>query len=994
MKNRMKAKTLSLFRAIVKILAPPPKLTVSQWADQYRRLSTEASAEPGQWRTDRAPYQREIMDALNDPDVELVVIMSSSQVGKALDIDTPIPTPDGWTTMRNIQAGDVVFDEEGRPCRVTFATEVQHDRECYVVAFSDGAALVTDAEHQWLVQEDKRYGPVSYVTTTKAMLRDYKNGARNRYAVPVPSPLQIEAKALPIDPYVLGVWLGDGHSYSGQFTLHADDIEIVRRIEELGYEVVVRQDKEGTQVLNVQIMPRKASDICIRGHNQNIVGRTSFGRCAECHRQQAMKTKWKNPSYLDPIVNPQVTFHTLLTQLGVLRNKHIPQTYLRASVEQRYALLQGLMDTDGHITKHGRCEITLTSKQLIEGVSELLSSLGIKHTLTEKTALCTNSKTRASSEAWRLSFLAYNTCPVFSLARKTARLKSVAGGRPTETQRRRITGISPVASRPVKCIAVDSPSHLYLAGRAMIPTHNTEIINNVIGYFADYDPAPILLVMPTKELAESYSKDRLAPMLRDTPALKGKVRDVKSRDSNNTLLHKKFPGGHITMVGANAPSGLASRPIRILLADEVDRFPASAGVEGDPLDLAAKRTTTFWNRKKLYTSTPTVKGVSRIEAEYEDSTMEQWCLPCPACGELQPLTWGQIRFEDITMECRKCKERFGEFEWKAQQGDWVSQKEHSNKRGFHLNELASPWKRWEDIIEDFREAKSKGPENLKVWVNTSLGESWEEKGELTDHEVYLKRRERYHTDLTDGVLVLTAGVDVQDDRLEVEVVGWGVGKESWGIEYKAIMGDPGQAPVWDQLDQYLSREYSFADGRRLLISCACVDSGGHFTSEVYKYCKAREHRRIFAIKGHGGYGLPFVGKATRNNRIGAALFSLGVDTGKELVISRLKVAFEGPGYCHYPEEGSRGYDEAYFKGLTAEKQQVRYHKGRKRIEWVKVASGARNEPLDIRNYATAALEILNPPLEQLAEQQKDGNIYVQKPYQRPKQRRVISKGIQ
>ncbi|RII32886.1 phage terminase large subunit family protein [Clostridium chromiireducens] len=517
----------------------------------------------------------------------------------------------------------------------------------------------------------------------------------------------------------------------------------------------------------------------------------------------------------------------------------------------------------------------------------------------------------------------------------------------------------------------------------------SEIILNIIGYFMDYDPSPMLLLQPTLEMAEAFSKDRLAPMLRDTPVLKDKIGDAKARNSGNTLLHKTFPGGHITMAGANSPSSLASRPIRVVLADEVDRYPLSAGTEGDPVNLAAKRTTTFWNRKKVYVSTPTIKGASRIETEYEDSTMEQWCLPCPYCGKHQPLTWGQLRFEDATMECLFCRERGTEAEWKSGKGEWRARRKHRNKRGFHLNELASPWKRWTDIIEDFREAK-KNTETLKVWVNTSLGESWEEQGEKADEETLMKRRERYNCQVPDKVLVLTAGVDTQDDRLEVEIVGWGMGKESWGVEYKAFYGDPSQSAIWSQLDSYLSRTWTYASGQGIVISCTCIDSGGHYTSEVYKFCKAREHRRIFAVKGQGGDGIPFVGRASRTNREKAALFNLGVDQGKETLLSRLKLEFEGEGYCHFPMEGDRGYDEAYFKGLTSEKRIIKYYKGKPKVEWLK-KSGTRNEPLDIRNYATAALEILNPSFESLQNSKQNSNMYTQKPAQ--KRYGVVKKGI-
>lgn len=517
----------------------------------------------------------------------------------------------------------------------------------------------------------------------------------------------------------------------------------------------------------------------------------------------------------------------------------------------------------------------------------------------------------------------------------------------------------------------------------------TELLLNIIGYFIDYDPSPILLLQPTLEMAETFSKDRLAPMIRDTTVLTSKVGDAKAKNSGNTLLHKAFPGGHITMAGANSPSSLASRPIRILLADEVDRYPISAGTEGDPLNLAAKRTTTFWNKKKIYVSTPTIKGASRIESEYEDSTMEEWCLPCPFCGKLQPLTWGQIRFDDATMECLYCRERSTESEWKSGNGEWRAKSSHRNKRGFHLNELSSPWKRWSEIITDFREAK-KNTETLKVWVNTSLGESWEDRGEKADEDTLLKRRERYNSQLPENVLVLTAGVDTQDDRLEVEVVGWGLGKESWGIEYKVFYGDPAQIAVWNQLDSYLNKTWLFENGTGLVISCTCIDSGGHHTSEVYKFCKTREHRRIFAVKGKGGDGIPFVGRASRTNREKIALFILGVDQGKATLLSRLKLEFEGEGYCHFPIEGDKGYDEAYFKGLTSEQRIIKYYKGRPKVEWVK-KSGTRNEPLDLRNYATAALEILNPDLVMLKNTPKNTNIFVQKPTK--KRYGLIKKGI-
>lgn len=528
----------------------------------------------------------------------------------------------------------------------------------------------------------------------------------------------------------------------------------------------------------------------------------------------------------------------------------------------------------------------------------------------------------------------------------------------------------------------------------------TEIILNAIGYFIDYDPSPIMVMQPTVDMAKTFSKTRLAPMIRDTPVLKAKVSDAKSRDSGNTILEKTFPGGVVVMVGANSPASLASRPIRVLLADEVDRFPTSAGTEGDPLSLAEKRTTTFYNRKKIFVSTPTIKGVSRIEKEFENSTKEHWNLPCPSCGEYQPLTWSQIKFEydkerrrvyHVDHVCKHCGALHTEMEWKAGEGKWIAENPKSKAKGFHLNEFASPWKRWEEICEDFLEAKKNGIESLKVWVNTSLGEPWEEKGDRIEAEELLARREEYGCEVPNDVLVLTAGVDVQDNRLEYEIVGWGPGKESWGIKYGVIMGDPGQEFVWNSLDNVLFADYKRKDGTILKIMSTCVDSGGHHTQSVYKYCREREYNRVWAIKGIGGSGHSFIKRPNRRDQDGIWLFTIGVDVGKDLIVSRLKAEPKQNGYCHFPLEPEKGYDEYYFKGLTAEHRVTRYKNGRPVIKWELRSSSTRNEPFDLRNYATAALEILNPNLDMI-KAQLDGEY--QKPIRKVKRRRrIISKGI-
>lgn len=517
-------------------------------------------------------------------------------------------------------------------------------------------------------------------------------------------------------------------------------------------------------------------------------------------------------------------------------------------------------------------------------------------------------------------------------------------------------------------------------------------ILNPLGYYIHYDPSPTMILQPTIQMAESFSKDRVAPMIRDTPVLQEKIKD-KERNSGNTILQKIFPGGHVTMVGANSPSSLASRPIRILLADEIDRYPATAGNEGDPLLLATKRLTTFWNKKIVCVSTPTVKGISRIEVEYEHSTQEEWAVPCPHCGELTTLEWANIKFNkndlsEIEMVCPHCGAIANEYAWKSnyQEGQFIANYPRRKVRGFHLNALASLFVSWEEIVTKFlvaNEEKKKGNvELLKVWTNTEMGQTWEEEGEELDNEELAARLEKYDGEVPAEVIILTAGVDVQDNRFEVEVVGWAEEKESYGIYYRKIYGDLKSEAIWRDLDNYLDQTFTTADGRKLKIYATCIDSGGHFTQEVYKFCKTRVFRRIFAIKGKGGAHLPYFSKPSTSNAYKTPLFTLGVDSGKATLYQRLALQELGPNYCHFPSGEGRGYNEDYFKGLTAEKMVMTYKKGRAQYEWRLKKGYKRNEPLDIRNYATAALEITNPVLKKEKEQQQ------QKPT-----RKTRSKGI-
>ena len=497
----------------------------------------------------------------------------------------------------------------------------------------------------------------------------------------------------------------------------------------------------------------------------------------------------------------------------------------------------------------------------------------------------------------------------------------------------------------------------------------TELINNVVGFHIHQDPAPMLVVQPTLEMAQTWSKDRLAPAIRDTPVLLDKVGNPRARDSGNTTLHKVFAGGHVTACGANSPSSLASRPCRIILCDEVDRYPVSAGSEGDPVGLAKRRSATFWNRKIILVSTPTEKGASRIEQAYEESDKRKYFVPCPDCGEHQHLKWSQVRWSDndpasAEYTCENCGTLWPDVKrFRAiRAGEWRSTAKGDGKTaGFHLSGLYSPWTPLEDSVRDFL-ASRKDPMRLKTWVNTFLGETWEEQGDRIDEHDLMERREDWGDELPDGVALLTCGIDTQDDRLEYEIVGWGANEESWSIEYGVLYGDPSTAELWNRLDVVLQKIHTHPLYGEMTIRASCVDSGGHYTQQVYNYCRLRAGRRVFAIKGIGGEGKPIVGRPTKNNIGKINLFPVGVDTTKELVYARLKIQTEGDGYCHFPD----GRGEEFFRMLTAEKKMTKYFKGRPRAEWVKMRQ--RNEALDCRVYATAALGILNVNIQAVAQQ--------------------------
>lgn len=551
----------------------------------------------------------------------------------------------------------------------------------------------------------------------------------------------------------------------------------------------------------------------------------------------------------------------------------------------------------------------------------------------------------------------------------------------------------------------------------------SDIMNNVIGRYSHFAPAPIMMIQPTIEMAQDYSKSRIAPMIRDTKVLREIYRDVKTRETGNTILSKIFPGGRLIMGGANSPAGLASRPIKILLADEVDRFPDSAGTEGDPVDLAAKRMTTFWDKRLGLFSTPTIAGESRIEEEYLQGTQEEWQHECPNCGEYHLLTHRQMVTDHNTVidkkgnkhatvhsvkwRCPDCGFSYTEEQMRRAPQKFVAQNASALAKGvrsFFVNCWTSPWLTWAGVMQEWLEAEG-DPEREKVVVNTRFGEPYERKGAFESTDRFLQRREPYGAELPDGVLILTAAVDVQDNRLEYEICGWGKGEECWGIKKGIILGVPENQEVWAALDEQLDREYRFKNGTGLIVPRTFIDSGGHYTKEVYAYSLRRLARQCFAVKGASTAGVPIIHKYAKVTTVRGRtipLVLIGTDSGKQYVMDRLSISVPGPKYFHFPLDKqeneavseilwNRGYDDIYFRGLIAEQKVARKKNGRVVWQWENIAKDKRNEPLDLRVYNLACLHSMNVDWEQLEQLVNSGNMNEKPQKSAPKVQKTAGK---
>lgn len=505
----------------------------------------------------------------------------------------------------------------------------------------------------------------------------------------------------------------------------------------------------------------------------------------------------------------------------------------------------------------------------------------------------------------------------------------------------------------------------------------TSIGLNMVAYHVAHDPCPILIVQPTaRPMAEEFSKNRLQPLIQATPILRRTVSKKRSRDSSNTVFEKSFRGGTISIGGANSAASLASRPVRFLFLDEIDRFPVELPGEGNTIAIARARTKAYGRRRRVAMfSSPTIVDAP-IHSWWRDGDQRRFYVPCPACGEMHAYKWENVHWDPKTndpetalLHCPSCDHAMDDAERKAMlaEGEWVAENPDRRDKSivsFHLSELYSPITPLAEIVEGFLKARSaqKAGDNslMHTWQNTTLGEPIElEGGEGVDSAPLLARRESFgEADVPAGACLLTMGVDTQDDRLELLVIGWGPGEESWIIDRDTLPGDPVNPEVWEMLDEFLSHGYVHESGQVLQIAATCIDSAGHRTDNVYEYVRRVAARSVYATIGRDGER-PIIAspsqprKRARGGRK-VPLYVIGVDAAKALFMSRLKLEEVGPGYVHIPNKAWA--DDELIAQLTSERLMTRWHKGRPKTEWKKTR--ARNEMLDCMVLAIAALRRL------------------------------------
>lgn len=501
----------------------------------------------------------------------------------------------------------------------------------------------------------------------------------------------------------------------------------------------------------------------------------------------------------------------------------------------------------------------------------------------------------------------------------------------------------------------------------------TEVLINTALYYIKHCPSPVGQFQTTEQTAKRFLKQR------ENPAFT--AMGIDKLFYGDEMYLKEFPGGALITGWSNSPSNLRSMPIRIALCDEISEWAKDCGGQGDPCELVKRRTTNFPRKKRFWNSTPGIEGECNITEKFRIGDQRYYQVPCPHCGCLHKWVWSNMVWDrdpdgnhlprTVRMRCPHCGAEYGEH-YKTElmaQGQWVPENENGAYPSFHINALYSPlgWYSWENAVTDFLEAQG-DVNKMKSFTNNILGEAWSlDGGKVLDPNGLIVRCEEYDAEVPDGAVVLTAGVDVQDDRLEVEVVGWGKGLENWGITNKVLVGDPSRPAVWDALDSVLTAAYRDSSGENMYVAATLIDSGGHHTDDVYRFTGVREWRNVFACVGKAGLSRPLVTRPVKTQKSSlqnATLVTVGVDIAKDQLFDWLSIEDPGPGYCHFPKNDDE-YNGEYFAQLTSEKRFKKWVRGAQVWGYKKLRP--RNEALDKRNYARAALNLTGLNIDKMAE---------------------------
>lgn len=974
--------------ALSELFNPPERMTVSEAAAKYRKLDNPGSFK-GDWDNSVNPCMVEPQDALTSRAYRGVVLVGPAQCGKALPLDTPIATPSGWTTMGALKIGDWVLGSDGCPTCVTFATDTMFGHDCYRVGFDDGTSLVADAEHKW--QVDDLSAGATYVLPTEYLASNptYGTNRRARYAIQNAEALCLPEVDLPIDPYTLGAWLGDGHSYSAWMTLHEDEMEIVDRIRAAGH-CVVTEPVAIAKSMTVKIDPATRST--------------------------------------------ENTFKTKLRALGILAQqgdggskKAIPEIYLRASFPQRLELLRGLMDTDGTANRSsGICEITSVLPALADGIEALLLTLGYKVRRVTKKTVCSYKGEKVHGETQRITFVAYagGEAP-FHMSRKLANLRGRGEGRPTHGGRRFITSIERVASVPVRCIRVDAEDHLFLAGKQMVPTHNTDsLILNYVLYSVKVDPMDLIIYSPTNSGARDFSVRRVDRMHRHSPEVGAMLLGTKEADNK---FDKRYVNGMMLNLSWPSPAEFAGRPIPRVAITDYDRIDDDIGGEGSAFDLGSKRTTSFrsfgmcvaesspsrelsdprWMRKTPHEAPPT----TGILALYNRGDRRRWYWPCPGCGSyfegnFRHLKWNTRlrtaveKSESVYMECPSinCEYKILPEDRREMQrrGRWVRDGQGIDINGvihgpepkttiasFWVNGVAAAFTTWINLVHNYIVAEEEydrtgSEEAIKKFYNTDLGEAYTPKSVEAERlpEVLAGRAEDWGGTAQDpvvpeGVRFLVATVDVQKNMFIVQVHGICPGRphDTCVVDRFSIKLSDGRLDEdnqiswvkpatyledWDLItDKVIKRTYPLADGsgRRMMVKMTGCDSGGKagVTSNAYAYWRKLNKdglsSRFQLVKGTSTPGAPHVkvekpDSNDRSNKMAAQgdvpVLMIQSNMVKDMLSGRLDSVVPANGMFRYPT----WLEDWFYVELCAER---RTDKG-----WDKLRQ--RNEAWDLAYY--------------------------------------------